>query len=86
MIDPTIYGFNIYHSDKVPGLLMWRRGNIVIYPLPDLTGLPGEKNDENASWVIDTHNKSKKNKPYLLTDNELLEFLRDIKVDQIVKK
>lgn len=86
MINPTIYGFQVHHSDKVPGLLMWRRDNIVIYPLPDLTGLPGEKTDETISWVIDTHDKSTEDKPYLLTDVELLEFLRDIKVDQIVKK
>ncbi len=86
MIDPTIYGFQVHHSDKVPGLLMWRRGNIVIYPLPDLTGSSQKLDDKEVSWVIDTHNKSKDDKPYLLNSSELLEFLRDIKVDQIVKK
>ncbi len=86
MINPTIYGFIIYHSDKVPGLMMWRLNNIIIYTLPDLTGTYStESNDEQRRWVIDTYEKSKDDKPYLLTDNELLEFLRDIKVDQITK-
>lgn len=78
MIDLSSYGFEPYHNEKVPQLVMWRNGDTVLYTLPDVN--TGSLNE--PKWVLDKEGFG----PLMLNDDELIQYLRDEKVDQIVKK
>ncbi len=82
MIDPIQYGFEEYHSEKVSQLLMWKMGNIILYPLPDHFEGKNKELQKDAKWVINIVGDA----PLALTDMELIQYLRGLKVDQIVKK
>lgn len=77
MIDPSSYGFEEYYNEKVPQLVMWRNGDTILYTLPDYSS-----NLNEPKWVLDKEGAG----PLTLNDDELIQYLRDEKVDQIVKK